>query len=172
MTNTWYRKALCCLGVLSLVMAFSLSPASAQGKQTYKHLVIYPFDVPGGTDFPSTFAEGLRHNIVRQLEETRRFEKLTILDTGQKIPADADLVLSGKITKFNAGSRMARYMVPGVGQTKIRAEITFTDPTTSKTILNQEVHGTVAFGIFGGDSMGATNGVARGLAKAVKKELP
>jgi hypothetical protein len=172
MTNAWIRKAVVCFGALSLIAMFMVLPISAQGKRIYKHLVVHPFEVPDGTDFPANFAEGLRHNIARQLEGTRRFETVTVLDAGQQAPADADLVLSGKITKFNVGSRMARYMVPGVGQTKIRAEITFTEPATQKVILGQEVHGTVAFGIFGGDSLGATNGVAKGLAKAVKKELP
>jgi len=166
------RKLGYILGVLSLIAAFVAFPSSAQGKRTYKHLAVEQFEVPDGTDFPPNFAEGLRHNIVRQLEGTKRFEKVTILDAGQPVPADADLVLSGRITKFNAGSRMARYMVPGMGQTKIRAKITFTDPAANKAILDQDVHGTVAFGLFGGDSMGATNGVAKGLAKAVKKELP
>jgi Domain of unknown function (DUF4410) len=169
MTNSLGRNLVCCLGILSLIAAF---PAWAQGKRTYKQLFVQPFVVPDGADFPSNFAVGLRHNIVRKLVGTKRFENVTLLDRGQPVPANADLVLSGKITKFNAGSRMARYMVPGLGQTKIRAEITFSDPTTQKTILEQEVHGTVAFGVFGGDSMGATNGVAKGLAKAVKKELP
>jgi|ERR1700678_1226589 hypothetical protein len=166
------RTLVVCIGVLSLLAALAASPSSAQEKRMYRHLVVQPFEVPKDTEFPANFADGLRRNVVRHLEQTKRFEQLSVLGAGQQMPADADLVLSGEITHFNAGSRVARYMVPGIGQTKIRAKIKFTDPATNKSILEQEVHGTVAFGVFGGDSMGATNGVAKGLAKAVKKELP
>lgn len=172
MKQHWGARPVLCAVVLTMVVGLVVTPASGASRRTYKHLAVKQFDVPDGTDFPPDFAEGLRHNIVEQLGGSKRFDKLTILSTGQQVPDDSDLILSGKITKFSAGSRMARYMVPGMGQTKIRATVTFTDPTANKVILEQEVHGTVAFGVFGGSSMGATKGLAKGLAKAAKKQLP
>ncbi|MGA7524473.1 MAG: DUF4410 domain-containing protein [Acidobacteriaceae bacterium] len=173
MVNALSSRLALCFGVLTLAVGILTTPASGQVKRIYKNLVVQPFEGSGGTDFPANFAEGLRHNIVQQLNRTRRFEKLTVLTEGQQVPTDADLVLSGKITTFKAGSRGERYVVGfGAGKTKIKAMITFTDPTANKTLLEQEVHGSVAWGLFGGNSMGATNGLAKDLAKAVRKELP
>ncbi|MGI0085727.1 MAG: DUF4410 domain-containing protein [Nitrososphaerales archaeon] len=128
--------------------------------------------MPDNSDFPADFAEALRHNLLHQLQDTKRFEDVTFLDKGQKPPADADLVLTGKIEKFNKGSRMARYMVPGVGMTKIKASVSFTDPAGNQVVLQKEVSGKVVMGVFGGDSKGATNGLAKDVAKAAKKGLP
>jgi hypothetical protein len=62
-------------------------------------------------------------------------------------------------------------MVPGLGATKIKAVITFTDPATNKVLLEAQVHGSVHFGAFGGSSMGAVKQIAKQLAKDVKKQL-
>jgi hypothetical protein len=67
---------------------------------------------------------------------------------------------------------MSRYLLPGARTTKIRALITFVVPVTNKAVLEREVSGKVVMGVFGGDSKGATNGLAKDLAKAGKKDLP
>ncbi len=147
-----------------------LSSASAQSRKIYQNLVVQAFDAPD--NFPVDFADSLRHDVVKHLQETKRFRKVTFLEKGQAVPADADLVLTGKIVNFDAGSRGERYMVPGMGATRVRAAITFTDPITNKVILDQEAHGSVHWGLFGGSSTGATNGLAKDLASEVRKQLP
>ena len=154
MKNTWFEKLIVIAGLFAALVGITSIPASAQAKKTYHYLVVQEFDTPGG-DFPADFADALRRDVVHQLENTKRFTRVTFLEKGETPPSDADLVLTGKITDFNAGSRAARYMVPGLGATKIKATITFTDPATSKVLLEAVVHGSVHFGVFGGSSMGA-----------------
>jgi hypothetical protein len=162
------------LGSVAMIIVFGtlIGAASTNAKKTYQDLVVQAFDAPDNGDIPQDFADALRRNIIKHLEETKRFSKVTFLEKGQPVPADADLILTGKIVKFDPGSRGARYMMPGLGATKIKATITLTDPIANKTVLEQEVHGSVYIGVFGGDSKGATNGLAKDLASAVKKELP
>jgi hypothetical protein len=170
MKNVWFKTLIAAAGFLVVLAGLSPAPAAAQARKTYQHLVVQAFDTPGG-DFPADFADALRRDIVRQLEQTKRFEKVTFLEKGQAFPADADLVLTGNITNFDKGSRAARYMVPGLGATKIKAAITFTDPATNKVLLEAQVHGSVHFGVFGGSSMGAVKQIAKQLAKDVRKQL-
>jgi hypothetical protein len=173
MAHLFSRKLFLCGGVMLLVAAMLISPASAQSRKTYQNLVVQAFAAPDSGDFPADFAAALQTNIVKHLQDTNRFNKVTFLEKGQPVPADADLILTGKIVKFNAGSRATRYMVGfGAGATKIKADVTFTDPVANKVILEQEVHGSVAIGVLGGDSKGATNGLAKDLAGEVKKKLP
>jgi hypothetical protein len=169
-TNSWFKGLIAATGLLLVLAGLNSAPTAAQAKKTYQHLVVQAFDTPGG-DFPADFADALRRDVVHQLEETKRFQRVTFLEKGKAVPADADLVLTGNITDFNAGSRAARYMVPGLGATKIKATITFIDPATSKVLLEAEVHGSVHFGVFGGSSMGAVNQIAKQLAKDAKKKL-
>lgn len=164
------KRAAFLLGCVFLLAA-SL-PASAESRKPYKHLSVQALEVPDQTDFPPDFAEALRHNIARHLQDTKRFDTVSFVDKGQQPSSDSDLILSGKIVRFDKGSRMGRYLLPGAGTTRIRAIMTFVDPATSKTVLEREVSGKVVIGVFGGDSKGATNGLAKDLAKAVKKELP
>jgi hypothetical protein len=170
MKHSWFKGLIAATGFLVVLAGLNSAPAAAQARKTYQHLVVQAFDTPGG-DFPADFADALRRDVVRQLEGTKRFTRVTFLEKGEELPSDADLVLTGTITNFSAGSRAARYMVPGVGATKIRATITFTDPGINKVLLEAQVHGSVHFGVFGGSSMGAVKQIAKQLAKDVKKQL-
>jgi hypothetical protein len=172
MAHRFGRKLLVVFVVTLMAGAILLKSASAESKKTYQNLVVQAFDTSDSGDLPVDFADSLRRDIIKHLDQTKRFRKITFLEKGQPVPADADIILTGKIEKFDAGSRVARYMVPGLGATKIKAAITFTDPATNKSLLDQEVHGSVYFGILGGNSQGAVNGLAKGLAGDVKKQLP
>jgi hypothetical protein len=172
MSHAFGQRILAWLGVLTLSLGVALPLASAQTNKTYKRLVIESFDVPDGANFPADFAIALRDNLVHQLEKTKRFESVTFVDKGQPVPNDADLVLTGNIVKFDLGNRAARYILPGSGMTKIKAEVTFSDPQKSQPLLQREVSGKVVIGAFGGDSKGATNGLAKDVAKAARKDLP
>ena len=126
---------------------------------------------PADSDIPPDFRDSLRRNVVKRLQDTGRFLSVTLMEKDQQPPADADIVLTGKIARFKKGNRAERYMVPGMGATSIRAWIEFADPA-GKSLLKKEVSGKVVIGFLGGDSKGATNGLAKGLAKSVKKSLP
>jgi hypothetical protein len=156
----------------AMLIALVLPTASARDGKTYKHLVVESLEVPAGTDFPPEFEESLRHNLVRHLQASGRFDVVSSLGPGEAIPDDADIVMTGKILRFNKGSRAERYMVPGLGTTSLRAQIEFIDPSSKKSLFQKEVSGHVVMGLFGGDSKGATNGLAKGVVKVVKKDLP
>ena len=150
-------------GLLSLVRA------SGAGK-IYSHLVIKAFDTPGGTELPADFAQMLRRNLKIQLGNTNRFRNITVLEKGDPAPTDADLELSGTITRFQKGSA-AKRLVPGLGATRINAIMDFKELPSGQTLYTCEVSGKVAGRIVSADPLGATNGLAKDVAKIVNKKL-
>ena len=160
------------IAAMTLAVVSTGARALAKDGKTYSHLVVQAFEAPADSDFPADFRDALRHNVVKHLQDTGRFQSITLLDPGQPAPSDADIMLTGKIVRFKKGSRAERYMVPGLGATSIRAWIEFTEPAAGTSLLKKEVSGKVVIGFLGGDSKGATNGLAKGLAKSVKKSLP
>ena len=147
------------------------TPIHARGK-TYKHLAIQEFEASSDVNLPPDFKSALDRHLVEQLLKTGRFINVTLVAAGTQPSADADIVLTGRIEKFKKGSRIARYMVPGLGATSIKAHVEFLDAATKTPLCQNDVHGKVVIGAFGGDSKGATNGMAKGVAKTAKNSLP
>ena len=51
------------------------------------------------------------------------------------------------------------------------AHVQFIDVATGSVVFEKDVDGTVWIGLFGGDSSGATRGLAKEVAKIAKKQL-
>ncbi|MGC4052798.1 MAG: hypothetical protein QM757_26000 [Paludibaculum sp.] len=142
-------------------------------RHLHTHLVVQPFEFEAGQDLPAQFVRQLRKDPVASLGKTGRFHDVTALELGEARPASAEVELSGKITRFQKGNLALRYWtVPGVGATKIKAMFEFCDLATGRTFYSTEVDVKVAFGVFGGNSLGATNGLAKDVSEVVKKHLP
>jgi len=110
--------------------------------------------------------------VVEELKQLKKFKQVS--NTGETISQDAGptVRLSGVITKYKPGSRAKRYLIGfGAGSTKVVAHITLTDATNGTTLFEKDVDGTVWIGVFGGDSSGATRGLAKEVAKVTKKAL-
>jgi Domain of unknown function (DUF4410) len=160
------------IATLVLGIGVLCAPVHAKDGKTYKHLAIREFEAASDLGLPPDFKSALDRHLVEQLLKTGRFINVTLVETGAEPPADADVVLTGKIERFKKGNRAARYMVPGLGATSIKAHVEFIDPATKTPLCQDDVHGKVIIGVFGGDSKGATNGMAKGVAKTAKKRLP
>lgn len=153
------------------VTTFSLRAEGEPG--VYKHLVIRNFEAGSAKEIPPDFLQQLRRNVSNQMVKTNRFQEVTILKESEQLPANADIELSGRITDFKKGNRALRYWtVPGVGATKIKAAVQFKNLSSGKVIFEGDVDGKVIMGAGGGDSLGATMGLAKEIAKVVQKKLP
>jgi len=83
----------------------------------------------------------------------------------------SSLKLTATVTGFQGGSRALRYVVPGVGKTQVRAHIQVSDRDTGRVLYESDVDGKVLLGPFGGDSMGAANGLANEVVKKLQKRF-
>jgi hypothetical protein len=110
--------------------------------------------------------------LVRELSATIRFYQ--VLRQGET-PAEANtptLQLVDTVNEFNKGNRAVRYMVGfGAGKTKVKAHVKFVDSATGDILFEKNVDGKVWIGFIGGESIGATRGLAKEVAKVAKRSF-
>lgn len=163
------------LGSLFVVLfCHCVSLAQNDGKTKYEKIEISKFEIKNDTEFPKESLEVLMPEILDELKKISKFQEVSMRDgdvanSGNKVPSGT-LSLAGTVTKYQKGSRTARYMIPGAGKTKIVVNIKITDEN-DKIILEKDVSGSVVLGFFGGSSNGATRNLAKEIAKTIKKDL-
>jgi len=150
---------------------FFSTPMPAAEKGKYSNIEIQRFDVASGVEFPADWLATMMDEVVRHITETKRFKE--VLRQGEKPnQAAPTLKLTGTVVQYKAGNRAVRYMVGfGAGKTKIVANVKFVDAATRNALLEKKVDGKVWIGFAGGDSVGATRGLAKELAQLARKSF-
>lgn len=166
-------------GVLVAVAAFVFSlPQGAMGQDKsgktgtrYEFIEIDRFDVAPGIDFPDTYRAKIDEDLFRALQTIKGIKQ--VLRDGESLPVAAPVLeITGTITKFKKGNRAARYVVSfGAGETIIDAHIKCYDARANKVLFERDVDGKVVFGMIGGKSDGANNGLAKEIAKDIKQKF-
>jgi len=139
-------------------------------KNKYQNIEIVRFDIKDGVNFSPESRDVVMAQLVEELKQLKKFKQVS--SVGQTISQGPTVRLSGTITKYKAGSRAKRYFIGlGAGATKVTAHIKFVDAATGNVLLEKDTNGTVWIGFFGGESSGATRGLARAVSKVTKKEF-
>ncbi|MEW6209626.1 MAG: DUF4410 domain-containing protein [Acidobacteriota bacterium] len=164
--------------LLSIICLLAVASASANQKDTaatvknkYKGIEVVRFEIKDGVQLPPDYLITLTEELVKQMQETKKFAE--VLREGET-PADqtSALKLTGTVTEFKPGSRAKRYLIGfGAGKTKIVAHIKFVDRATGEVLFEDDVDGKVIMGGMGGDSIGATRGLAKEVAKVASKQF-
>ena len=158
------------MGLVALSMA--ISPNLAFAADRHAILKVEQFEVPGDVKLPDDFRAALSRNLVSRLQESGKFGMVVDGDSQSGPAGVPEVRLTGSITKFKKGSQAERYFLgPGFGKTILKAHVQFIETATGKVLLEKDVDGKVIIGLFGGDSKGATNGLAKEVAKIAKKRL-
>ncbi|HRH40085.1 MAG TPA: DUF4410 domain-containing protein [Pyrinomonadaceae bacterium] len=181
--------------IIGLLLAFtSFAQNEKNGNtatQTKQTIEVKKFEIKQGVEFPATAVDVMMAEIVDELKKTNIFGQVLIDAPAEPAKTDKaegeakpepttepvaktepNLVLTGTITKYEPGNRAARYLIGfGAGKTKVAALITITDKATGKVVLEKTVDGKVIIGLFGGDSNGATRGLAKEVAIVTKKSI-
>lgn len=163
----------CLLIVIGLIGTAAADQASATLKDKYHIIQVEKFEIREGVDFPPEYLASLQDELVKQLQESRKFE--AVLRPGENPPtADTPVLrLSGTISKFNKGNRAKRYFggMGGAGATQIFAHLVFLDRSSGQVLIAEETVGTLAGGLFGGESKDVTSQFARTVANTTKLVL-
>lgn len=165
---------LCLFAATSLVTTTASAQTKTEKthKNKYQNIEVTRFDIEAGNEVPPEYLDELAKDIANQLRDTRKFKQVVRVGETATDTAAPTLRLTGTITKFKKGNRAKRYLIGfGAGATKMNVHVKFTDAATGETLFEDDVDGKVFIGIFGGDSKGATNGVAKDIGKAAKKEF-
>lgn len=159
------------LSVLAAALLLTPVAAAAVHNSKYEAIQVMRFTVEPGSDLPQDYFATMMEELVTQLNRTHRFQQ--VLRDGETPAEPAQTIqLQGTVTRFNKGNRAVRYMVGfGAGKTKIVAHVKFIDSATGAVQLEKDVDGKVWIGFMGGESMGATKGLAKDVAKVAKKNF-
>ena len=141
-------------------------------KDKYQSVEVARFDVQQGVNFPQDWLITMNEAIVKQLQETKKFKEIRREGESPADPNAPSLKLVGTVTEYKPGSRAKRYMVGfGAGATKVKAHIKLVDRATGEVLFEDDVDGKVVMGVIGGESLGATRGLAKEIAGKMKKEF-
>ena len=168
------------LVLLSIAAALVLTaPVSAadnkqekKHKNKYQNIEVSSFDVKDGINLPAEYVTNLKNELVSELQHTKKFKQV-LRDGESATETNAPSIkLIGTVTEYKPGSRAKRYFIGfGAGKTKIVAHIKFIDRATREALFEDDVDGKVIIGLFGGASKGATNGLAKEVAKVAKHQF-
>ncbi len=157
--------------VCAPVLAQTAAGTSAV-KNKYQNIEVVKFDIQEDTKFPPESRDVIMSQVVEELKQLKKFNQVS--NVGETVPEGAGptVRLTGIITKYKPGSRAKRYFIGfGAGATKVAAHLKFVDAATGNVIFEKDVDGKVWIGLFGGDSSGATRGLAKEVGKVAKKLL-
>ena len=146
--------------------------ASGSVKNKYQNIEVVRFDIKEGVNFPPESRDVIMAQVIEELKQLKKFNQVS--NMGETIPdgAGTTVRLSGTITKYKPGSRAKRYLIGfGAGATKVVAQIKFVDTATGNVLFEKDVDGKVWIGFLGGESSGATRGLAKEVAKVTKKQF-
>jgi curli biogenesis system outer membrane secretion channel CsgG len=147
--------------------------AQKNHKNKYHNIEVARFDTKEGVQFPADYLITMTEELVTQLQETGKFKQ--VLREGE-IPAEAGVPtirLTGTVTEFKKGSHAKRFLLgPGFGKTKVKAHVKFIDAATGEVLFEDDVDGKVVLGgLIKSESIGATRGLAKEVAKVTKKQF-
>lgn len=185
MKGLMYKFALylmiCLLGCVTTFAQDAKSSKNSKGK--YQNITVGDFDIKAGVNFPLSSLGVMRAEIIDELRKLNAFvqvsdesaakEKSEAKTETSDVKTEAinpTLRLVGTVTKYKPGSRAKRYLIGfGAGMTKVVAHIKFIDSATGNVLFEKDVDGKVIIGFVGGESTGATRGLAKEVAKVAKK---
>jgi hypothetical protein len=162
-----------------LVSALGAAPAFAQSstkggglKDKYLNIEVVSFEIGEGIKFPPESRDVIMAQVIEELKQLKTFKHVSGPGESTANAEGPTVRLSGTITKYKPGSRAKRYFIGfGAGTTKVVAHIRYADASTGEVLYEKDVDGKVWIGLFGGDSSGATRGLAKEVAKVTKKHL-
>jgi TPR repeat protein len=168
------RKAMRCLSTVTfgaMVALCSVDGVAWQPSVTrYNRVEVVPFDVSYGVVFPEEFSQSLAKELVSELQKANLFTEVVTAQGAPPSDVAATLRLTGTITRFDPGSQERRRVIGlGAGTTRIDAHVRILDQRTCAVVLEADVDGKVVGGWGGGDSFGATRGVAKEVVQLARK---
>jgi Domain of unknown function (DUF4410) len=173
MSRALSNISLCILTVLVLGL---VSETGAQKddvpKNKYQNIEVGNFDVDQGIEFPADYKKSLPDAIASKLKSLKKFKQVLQVGEAPSDPNAPVLQLVGTVIDYKPGSQTKRYLVGfGTGKTKIIVHAKFIDKTSGQVVLERDVQGKIEWGLFGGSSKNALNGVGKEIAEVAKKKF-
>ena len=162
-------------GIVAITLVLSSTSNAQKGgenKNKYKDIEVVKFDIKTGVEFPEEHLAGMMDEIVKELQELKKFGQVFRAGEAQTDATVPTLRLEGTVTEFKKGSQAKRYLVGfGAGKTKVVAHVKFIDKATGSVVFEKDVDGKVVLGLFGGQSKTSLRDVGKEIAEVGKKQF-
>ncbi len=142
-----------------------LASGPAQTPAPYSAVEIDPFTPAPHVDFSREYQSALVDDIARELSV--EFPTVMILRQGDTAPGEPVLRILGTVTEFKPGNRTKHLLFGfGAGASVVRAEVSFQSANGGQTLQERDLTGSTGLG--GADSQGASESLAKKIAKICK----
>jgi uncharacterized protein DUF4410 len=153
--------ALLCVGIIA---------SAENAKKQYQTIEIQQFSVKDGIKFPDDYLSSLNNDLNTQLQKLNTFS--VRVSDGSQTADQKTMRITGQITEYQPGSKTARALFGMLaGSTKVKAHIQVFDSTDGALLFEDDVDGKVTYWSPNQDSKGATEGLAKEVAKKIKKRF-
>lgn len=156
--------------LLVVLVLFSAVIASAETLK-YQAIEIQQFDVKQGIQFPDDYRTSLQNDLHVQLQKLNTFT-VRMSEDPQAALDQRTMRVTGQITEYHPGSKTARALFGMMaGSTTVKAHIQVFDAADGSLLFEDDVDGKVTYWSPNQDSKGATEGLAKEVAKKIKKRF-
>jgi len=153
-----------------LVLLCAAFNVSAETRK-YQAIEIQQFDVKQGIQFPDDYRTSLQNDLHVQLQKLNTFA-VRMSEDPQAALDQKTMRITGQIVEYHPGSKTARALFGMMaGSTTVKAHIQVFDAADGSLLFEDNVDGKVTYWSPNQDSKGATEGLAKEVAKKIKKRF-
>jgi len=129
----------------------------------FDRIAVPPFSNEVGDSLPATASENVAGAVIAMVQK----EHPTVFREVSSTPSNqpTEIVVRGKLLKYNPGSKAARFILIGLGAGKLEIDVAFVNASTGETLEQFSTSGE----IMAGGLMGASMGIEDMINSAAKK---
>ena len=168
-------QAVLLIGLLALTQAcatarIGVSKDAPVTAPEFDRVAVLRFSNEVGESLPATAPENVAGAIIAvlQKEHPKAFREVSSTQSTQP----TELVVQGKILKYNPGSKAARFILIGLGAGKLELEVAFINAATGETLEQFSTSGEIMAGGVLGASMGIEDMINSAAKKIVERLIP
>jgi hypothetical protein len=147
-----------------------VSQAAPVTSPKFDRVVVFPFSNQVGDSLPATAPENVAGAVIALLQKEHPTVFREVCSTSAKEPGE--IIVQGKILKYNPGSKAARFILIGLGPGKLELEVAFVNAGTGETIEQFSTSGEIVAGGVMGASMGIEDMINSAAKKIVERLVP
>lgn len=170
MTNVF--KAVMLVGLVTVLQACATANVGITSQPSatppkFERVSVLPFDSKAGAGIPATAEENIAGAIIAKLQKDHPglFREVTSTSSNDS----GELIVKGKILKYDPGSKAARFILIGLGAGALELDVTFVNGGTGEIMEQFSTSGSIVAGGVAGASMGIDDMINSAAGKIVER---
>jgi hypothetical protein len=157
--------------ILFVILVLFCAVIASADTRKYQAIEIQQFNVKQGIQFPDDYRTSLQNDLHVQLQKLNTFA-VRMSEDPQAALDQNTMRITGEIVEYHPGSKTARALFGMMaGSTTVKAHIQVFDAVDGSLLFEDDVDGKVTYWSPNQDSKGATEGLAKEVAKKIKKRF-